>query len=1276
MKDALSYLDQVKIQFYNQADVYNNFLDIMKDFKLQSIDTPGVIDRVSNLFRGHPNLIQGFNTFLPPGYRIECSLDPSDPNPIRVTTPTGTTTRPNINIPPGQQQQQQQWGNEQMLPHQMQQFPGDQQQPASGGQVEFNHAISYVNKIKTRFANQPDIYKQFLEILQTYQREQKPIGEVYEQVTQLFASSPDLLNDFKQFLPDSGNQPLLQHKSQDGPGLLVHGAQPHLHGVDKPPYFQGNNGSQLPPLGNFQPSAGGPVLNGEQQYRPHYEIPPQEVAMQGAMMHEDLRRRSEHLAFENNYNDEAQYSSVRGALQPSNNLKHGTPGAQPYVKNGVKVNPSLVPGIPEPVPPTAAVRQSSLLEELGFFDRVKKAIGNKQAYNEFLKFLNLYSQDIIDKATLVERVAFFLGDTHQDLLNWFKLFVGYKPETQHIEDITFKKHQIELSLCKAYGPSYRQLPKVETYMPCSGRDEMCWEVLNDEWVGHPTWASEDSGFISHRKNQYEEILFKIEEERLEFDYHIEANLRTIQTLETIANRIANMTAEQKANFKLPPGLGHTSQTIYKKVIRKIYDKDRGFEVIDALHENPAIAVPVVLKRLKQKDEEWKRAQREWNKVWREMEQKVFYKSLDHLGLTFKQADKKLLTAKQLVSEISTVKVEQQNKRVHPLTPKPQEQLHYKFEDFEVVYDILGLAEFFIFHSSNYSSGDRDKLGAFFKYFVGFFFGIPQERIEEALAARRLEEPEREGEVSAVEENGTVVEQNGASETSSTKKRNRDPDLLRDVLKKQSKPRKDEKDASSASESEEPDLANEVEKSGELWIRTASSTFSLDEMSREQKRDRYNFFCNTTIYVFFRHFRTLYERLEEIKGMNEEVAKEIRSRTTPQFAKDLNLLSHQLEEVGVQIDGTKDCYKQVLSLTERLLDGDIEHQWFEESLRQGYCNKAYKCYTIDKVVQALVRHMHTMITDSKTSEMVVLFEQDRNTPASTAKDQILYRMQVRSLMSNEENMFKIVLHEPDNSVMIEFVALDDLTINDHENAEESYNYYVTSYVMSHPTEGVPASKINMPFHKPFIDAVEEEQCEGKAVSDLRVSICENSYRLFFEPGAYDNFTSNLILQKQKDATQSHEEKLDALNKLLDDEEVGWAANCSAEQKQKLELDFDVLLEKGATEYKAATKADEDIEMRDADETTEKADASEEVPQEDEKRKGGEAKDAKPDNTASKANPDTTVDADTTIYHDPNDTTIQQDVNETTNEDDTINAGVETDKASKAESNEARADEPHS
>ena len=49
----------------------NHILDVF----YFSIDTPGVIERVSNLFKGHPELIVGFNTFLPPGYKIEVSND-------------------------------------------------------------------------------------------------------------------------------------------------------------------------------------------------------------------------------------------------------------------------------------------------------------------------------------------------------------------------------------------------------------------------------------------------------------------------------------------------------------------------------------------------------------------------------------------------------------------------------------------------------------------------------------------------------------------------------------------------------------------------------------------------------------------------------------------------------------------------------------------------------------------------------------------------------------------------------------------------------------------------------------------------------------------------------------------------------------------------------------------------------------------------------------------------------------------------------------------------
>mgnify|MGYP001123708163 FL=1 len=88
--------------------------------------------------------------------------------------------------------------------------------------IEFNQAINYVNKIKTRFSSQPDIYKNFLEILHTYQREQKSIKEVYDQVAQLFRSHSDLLSEFSQFLPDtsspSSSAQLLQPMGMGGVG--------------------------------------------------------------------------------------------------------------------------------------------------------------------------------------------------------------------------------------------------------------------------------------------------------------------------------------------------------------------------------------------------------------------------------------------------------------------------------------------------------------------------------------------------------------------------------------------------------------------------------------------------------------------------------------------------------------------------------------------------------------------------------------------------------------------------------------------------------------------------------------------------------------------------------------------------------------------------------------------------------------------------------------------------------------------------------------------------
>jgi len=69
--DALSYLDLIKVEFHDQPETYNLFLEVMKAFKAQILDTQGVIDHVAYLFEGRVALFQRFNSFLPPGgYRM------------------------------------------------------------------------------------------------------------------------------------------------------------------------------------------------------------------------------------------------------------------------------------------------------------------------------------------------------------------------------------------------------------------------------------------------------------------------------------------------------------------------------------------------------------------------------------------------------------------------------------------------------------------------------------------------------------------------------------------------------------------------------------------------------------------------------------------------------------------------------------------------------------------------------------------------------------------------------------------------------------------------------------------------------------------------------------------------------------------------------------------------------------------------------------------------------------------------------------------------------
>ncbi|KAK0443796.1 hypothetical protein EV421DRAFT_1803370 [Armillaria borealis] len=69
--DALCYLYAIRDQFPDKPEVYNRFLDIVRDCESKFIDIPSTVKQVALLFHQHPRLIGGFNTFVPPEYRVD-----------------------------------------------------------------------------------------------------------------------------------------------------------------------------------------------------------------------------------------------------------------------------------------------------------------------------------------------------------------------------------------------------------------------------------------------------------------------------------------------------------------------------------------------------------------------------------------------------------------------------------------------------------------------------------------------------------------------------------------------------------------------------------------------------------------------------------------------------------------------------------------------------------------------------------------------------------------------------------------------------------------------------------------------------------------------------------------------------------------------------------------------------------------------------------------------------------------------------------------------------
>ncbi|KAK3002319.1 hypothetical protein RJ639_021444 [Escallonia herrerae] len=658
--DALTYLKEVKEMFRDQREKYDMFLDVMKDFKAQRIDTTGVIARVKELFKGHNNLIFGFNTFLPKGYEITL-VDEEEAPPKRT--------------------------------------------------VEFEEAISFVNKIKNRFQNDDHVYKSFLDILNMYRKEHKGITEVYHEVAALFDDHPDLLEEFTRFLPDasatgSAHVTIGRHTfhRHDERSSAVPSMRPT--NMDKQ---RGRRDRIIAPHAERDPSVERPDLDDDKTM---------------IKLHKEQKKRAEKENRDRRNRDQ-DYREPEHDNHRDVNLHR----LAEKRKSARKVDDfGMSPGLASYNDKDAV--KSMYNQEFTFCEKVKERLHSPEDYQAFLKCLHIYTTEIITRKELQSLVADLLGK-YPDLMEGFNEFLEHSEsidgflagvmskksiwneghasksvkveerDKEHRREVEAAKEkdrykekywgksiqELDLSDCQRCTPSYRLLPQDYPIPTASQRSELGAQVLNDHWVS-VTSGSEDYSFKHMRRNQYEESLFRCEDDRFELDMLLESVTSTAKRAEELLNSNPESSARIEENFTV----------LNLRCIERLYG-DHGLDVMDILRKNPSLALPVILTRLKQKQDEWTKCRSDFNKVWADIYSKNHYKSLDHRSFYFKQQDSKSLSTKALVAEIKEIKEKQQKEddvllaiaagSRHLISPN----LEFEYSDIDVHEDLYKLIKY-------------------------------------------------------------------------------------------------------------------------------------------------------------------------------------------------------------------------------------------------------------------------------------------------------------------------------------------------------------------------------------------------------------------------------------------------------------------------------------------------------------------------------------------------------------------------------------------------------
>ncbi|KAJ3443512.1 sin3a isoform g [Anaeramoeba flamelloides] len=512
-------------------------------------------------------------------------------------------------------------------------------------------AVKFIGKIKKRFNIKSPTYQLFVSKLNTFQNHQISLDKMCSDVSDLFKDHVDLIESFKNFLPNSSDYHIYN-------GILQKKSNINNNNNNNDKHFNErlrDSDSEKDPKGEIQnyneesdnlenildsddfdediiDSKENNNSNNNNKNQNMYYYPDNSQKHKYKHRNKTEEIKQEQISsdeFEMKNKEKHQYKfdtisekEIRNHYKDStaNNLEREKEIEKDKEKRAWKKYEQReeFAGLTEEIDriETANTINSLNLQEFPkekeLFAQMKQILPTEN-YNYILRILSLYTSSLLLKNDLLILIEPFIHpERYSKLYNDFKqlIYYGNLHYKNWQDQVLIPIRELDFTKLKSIKGSYKYLPKGYHSLKSSGKTELEKSVLNVKWISIAT-GHEYTTSPPQELNPHEETLFYLEDQRHAVDISIGKNNQILRIIEQLLRNIKTFSKEELKNFTAEPLLKNVH---FLNRIYSLYGDD--YELImEGIKKNPMITLKILYQRFTEKDEKLKGILLKLNYIW-------------------------------------------------------------------------------------------------------------------------------------------------------------------------------------------------------------------------------------------------------------------------------------------------------------------------------------------------------------------------------------------------------------------------------------------------------------------------------------------------------------------------------------------------------------------------------------------------------------------------------------------------------------------------------------